>query len=91
MGSYVKDRNRDYDIKYLAAEEQSDGSYIDRHGDIKWYNESGELHREDGPAIIIADGRQWWYLNNKVYLFDHWLIKLNKTDEDKMLLRLCYG
>lgn len=29
-----------------------------------WYDERGEIHREDGPAIIFKDGsKEWWYLN----------------------------
>ena len=32
-------------------------------GDQYWYL-NGQLHREDGPAIIYADGDQRWYLND---------------------------
>ncbi len=28
---------------------------------IKWKDERGELHRDDGPAIIHADGTQRWF------------------------------
>jgi len=28
-----------------------------------WLN--GNLHREDGPAVIYADGTQEWYLDDK--------------------------
>lgn len=27
---------------------------------------NGKYHRLDGPAVIFADGSQWWYLNGKV-------------------------
>jgi len=30
---------------------------------MSWYKD-GELHREDGPAII-SDGSEEWYLNGK--------------------------
>jgi hypothetical protein len=83
--------DRDYDIRDFDAKEQSDGSYVDRDGCISWYNKHGEWHREDGPAVIYNDGEVEWFINGASYnTFDEWLIKLNKSDEDKMLLRLRY-
>ena len=84
--------NRDYHIKKYAAVEQSDGSWLHDDGDVYWYNEEGYLHREDGPAVISSDGGvvEWW-LNGNYYYVDDWLIELNKSDECKMMLRLCYG
>jgi hypothetical protein len=83
--------NRDDDIEQFGAEEQSDGSYLTKCGHRVWYNEKGEYHREDGPAIIYHDDPEsWWWLNNIDYCFNDWCIELNKSDEDKMLLRLQY-
>jgi hypothetical protein len=31
---------------------------------------NGNLHREDGPAVIWPDGRQFWYLNGKLHRED---------------------
>ncbi len=32
----------------------------------EYYNEEGQLHREDGPAAVVwADGTKHWYLNDK--------------------------
>ena len=28
-----------------------------------YYNERGELHREDGPAVTHPDGYEAWYFN----------------------------
>ena len=84
--------SRDRDIVDFDAEEQSDGSYIDRDGDVYWYNEEGFYHREDGPAIKYdGSGNVEWWLNGNYYFVDDWLIKLNKSDGCKMMLRLCYG
>lgn len=34
---------------------------IDEKHNIKYYNRSLQLHREDGPAIIYVSGtKQWW-------------------------------
>jgi hypothetical protein len=33
--------------------------------DIRHEDRRGELHRDDGPAIIYADGTQLWYRNGK--------------------------
>jgi hypothetical protein len=88
-------------ILYYGAEREPDGSYSDTHNTKSWYNEAGETHREDGPAVIFhsgdvrCDGVLWygvrWYLNDNWYTFDDWLIELNKSDEQKMLLRLHYA
>ena len=37
---------------------------VDEKGTIRYYNEAGEYHREDGPAVIDGD-IQAWYLNGK--------------------------
>lgn len=35
---------------------------VDDSGTQRWYL-NGQLHREDGPAVIWADGNQEWYRN----------------------------
>ena len=37
---------------------------VDDGGTKHWYR-NGKLHREDGPAIEMADGYKAWYLNGK--------------------------
>jgi len=96
--------NRDYDIVFGAKFDktnhinnigellQSGGCYLGSNGGMFWYNKEGQYHREDGPAIINEDGAAaLWCLNDKEYTFDDWCIELNKSDEEKMLLRLQYG
>jgi hypothetical protein len=82
---------RDFIIKHYDAIEQSDGRYLDRDGVITWFNELGQYHREDGPSLIYSSGHIDWFLNGVNYTFADWCNKLNKTDEDKMMLRLQYG
>ena len=36
----------------------------------KWYNESNELHRENGPAIEYASGSKYYYINDKLHRED---------------------
>ena len=36
-------------------------------GTTKWFNEVGNLHRIEGPAIEDADGSKWWYLNGVLH------------------------
>jgi len=80
------------DMDIYGAVEQSDGSYIDRNNEITWYNAHEQMHREDGPAIIYdGSGDVEWWLNDAPYTFNEWCIALNKTDEQKMLLRLRYA
>ena len=32
---------------------------------IEWYNDKGQYHREDGPAIECSNGTKLWYLNGQ--------------------------
>jgi hypothetical protein len=43
---------------------------VDEKGIIRWYNEKNQLHREDGPAIIYADGDKEWFINDKLHRED---------------------
>ena len=38
---------------------------VDRHGTRMYYNSAGQLHREDGPAIVHTDGTAMWYQNGQ--------------------------
>jgi hypothetical protein len=81
--------HRDFSIKYHKSILQPDGSYIDRNGRIAWFNEEGEHHREDGPAIIFPT-KVYWRLNGSNYSFNAWCEKLNISDKHKLLLTLQY-
>jgi hypothetical protein len=40
---------------------------IDKYGTKEWRLPSGELHRENGPAVEWSNGDKWWYLNGMNY------------------------
>tara|TARA_R110000851_G_scaffold252869_1_gene405325 strand:- start:33 stop:299 length:267 start_codon:yes stop_codon:yes gene_type:complete len=85
-----KKSSKESDINDLLAVQQSDGSYIDKNNEITWYNEDGEHHKEDGPAIILPDDKLEWWLNDRSHAFNEWLELTPISDEQKMLLRLQY-
>ena len=43
---------------------------VDEYGTVKYYNEKGQLHREDEPAVIHTNGYEEWYQNNKLHRLD---------------------
>ena len=43
---------------------------VDEYGTIRWYNEMGQLHREDGPAFEGVSGDKEWYLNDQCHRED---------------------
>ena len=43
---------------------------IDSDGTKRWYNDVGQYHREDGPAVELANGSKQWYLNGKLHRED---------------------
>ena len=55
-----------------------------------YFDSEGCPHRENGPAIIFADGRMHWYIHGVPINFDEWCWVLKKTDEEKTLLKLEY-
>jgi hypothetical protein len=82
---------RDFYIKENGSVQQPDGSYLSTtNGARRWFNEEGYYHREDGPALLFADGRRFWRINGIAMSFNQWLRALNISDEEKMLLRLRY-
>ena len=40
------------------------------NGNIYWYNQDNQLHREDGPAIEYANGGKEWCLNGELHRED---------------------
>ena len=89
IGSSRINHINDYD-----AVEQSDGSWLHDDGDVYWYNRIGEIHREDGPAILrpyIGYTCVDWFLNDAEYTLEDWLKLSTLPDEEKMMLRLQYA
>jgi len=43
---------------------------VDKFNDIRYYNEAGQFHRDDGPAIIYNDGEKHWYQNGVIHRDD---------------------
>jgi hypothetical protein len=83
--------SRDIAITVYGAVEQPDGSYIHPKGYIMWYNEAGQSHKEDAPAIMYPNGNVSWCYKGLSYSFNTWLSLSSVSDEEKMMLRLQYG
>ena len=47
-----------------------DNPVINEYGDTCWYDSDGELHRDDGPAVIYANGDKWWLQYSKLHRDD---------------------
>ena len=43
---------------------------VDKFGTRGYYNSAGELHRDDGPAVVFADETKQWYQNDKLHRTD---------------------
>jgi hypothetical protein len=44
------------------------GTEINKKGTQLWYDDvTGELHRDDGPAIVVPDGREYWYQHGQLH------------------------
>jgi hypothetical protein len=57
----------------------------------KHYNHLRQLHCEEGPAIRYPNGDVEWWLNNYEYSFHAWCMRVNISEETKMLLKLRYA
>jgi len=54
----------------VNAAGHDDEPVIDEYGTKHWYNDRGEFHRVDGPAIEHANGDKEWYINGKLHRED---------------------
>jgi len=43
---------------------------VDIHGNARYYNSKGQLHREDGPAVEWVNGDKHWFINGKRHRLD---------------------
>ena len=43
------------------------------NGSKRWYNEDGNPHRFDGPAIEYANGTKSWYIEGQEYIEEEFL------------------
>lgn len=43
---------------------------VDQHGTRRYFNSNNQLHRENGPAVIYADGAQCWCRNDMLHRED---------------------
>lgn len=47
------------------------GNYYNWSGHIE-YLLNGKRHREEGPALQLANGEEYYYLNDKLLLYPKW-------------------
>jgi len=48
----------------------------------RYYNNAGQLHREDGPAVERVDGYKAWYLNGEYHRTDGPAIEMANGDKE---------
>lgn len=49
---------------------QSPNGKVTSQGTVLYKNDSGEFHRDNGPAVVEADGQEEWYQNGKLHRED---------------------
>ena len=82
---------RDELIERYGAIKQSDGTYVDEFGGVNWFNERGEWHRVDGPAVLHKEQGATWFFDGVNFPFNEWCNIVGISEEYKMMLRLQYG
>lgn len=60
----------DYIRPYSRRVAWNTKKFIKNSYGTRWYNEFGELHREDGPAVEWDDGRKEWFQNDERHRID---------------------
>ena len=53
----------------------------DEDGTRCYYNNAGQLHRDDGPAVEYADGLKYWYQNGQKHRTDGPAIEYSDGDK----------
>ena len=54
-----------------------------KNGHKSWVLPNGQLHREDGPAVIYPDGYSFLYLGNRCYSEKAYSEKIKELAQDK--------
>ena len=52
------------------------------NGNKYWYNDKGQYHREDGPAVERTDGTKEWWVNGKRHRIGGPAIEVFNGDKD---------
>jgi len=76
--------------KLFCHERKENLYYIEYYNGEKRWIVNGNLHREDGPAIMYPHRSIRWCINGRQYPFVEWCNKLNKSDEEIIFLKLKY-
>ena len=53
-----------------SARDAGNPTIITSNGTRKWTNTRGDLHRENGPAVLYSGGAKYWYQNNRLHCTD---------------------
>ena len=61
---------------------------IDKYGYKEWRLPSGDLHREDGPAVEYASGAKRWCLNDIQYTENEYKYEMRSRKLKKLLWNL---
>jgi hypothetical protein len=43
---------------------------ISSNGTKRWFNDEGQLHRLNGPAVEYADGDESWWIEDEIHRLD---------------------
>lgn len=54
---------------------------VDDENTVRWYNEKGQLHREDGPALELSSGDKEWCKNGQLHREDGPAIEYSNGDK----------
>lgn len=54
--------------------------YNATHTRVEYYNDKGQLHREDGPAIEYDNGDFMYFINGQLHRKDGPAIKMNDNE-----------
>lgn len=60
-------RPEDFDYPVYSGDSQR---FTDGEGNEEWRNKEGQLHREDGPAMVWSDGTHKWYYEGEFHRED---------------------
>jgi hypothetical protein len=61
----------------------SENPIIRPDGSRWWFNDQGQLHREDGPAVILPDGQFFFYTNGQAQAPPHGVWTPTQEEKDK--------
>lgn len=89
LPSIISDVGTPHELHWWTEKESNSSHPFVRGRELEVWASGDEIHREDGPAVIIGE-RHMWFVHDQRHTFQSFLSTLDLSPEDAVRLKLLY-